>query len=425
MSRRCLPPLALFFTIALPLAAADWPQWRGPNRDGVSKETGLLKEWPKGGPPLAWKTNLGGVGYSSPAVVGDKLYITGAEDAEKGDKEFLVCLNTKDASQVWKTPLPLGEKNYGDLSRGNGPRATPTVDGDFIYTMGARGNVTCLKRADGSRVWDVDMVKDFGGSPGAWGYSESVLIDGNKLICTPGGSKGTMVALDKATGKQLWRSTDLKDAAYYSSVVVAEVAGVRQYVTQTHQAAVGVRASDGKLLWRVAELGRRTAVIPTAVVHTDRAFFTSGYGAGCELLKLEPDGAGGTKATVIYTQNSAMSNHHGGVVRIGDHVYGHAGNRWVCMNLKSGAEDPVSEFKFDKGSVVSADGLLYLYSENNGTCLLVEATPEKWTEKGRFTIPERTKMTRGGQVWTHPVVANGKLYLRDHDLLFCYDVLAK
>lgn len=423
MMHRVLIWSALTAGMAATAMAADWPQWRGPNRDGTSAEKGLLTEWPKSGPPLAWKKSATGFGYSAPVVVGERLYIAGAED-KSGAKEFALCLNTKDGEQVWKVTLPYGEKGYRDGSRGNGPRGSPTVDGEQLYVLGARGDLSCLKTADGAKVWAVNYVTDFGGTPGDWGYSESILIDGDKAIATPGGAKGAMVALDKKTGKEMWRSTDLKDAAVYSSPIAADIGGVRQYITQTQNAAVGVRASDGKLLWRVDQLARRTAVIPTVIIQDNFAFFTSGYGAGCELLKLEPDGSGGTKATVVYTKNKVLANHHGGVIRIGDYVYGHNDRvGWVCFDFKKGGEETAwTETKFGKGSMAYADGHLYCYSEDGGELVLVEASPGEWKEKGRFTIPEKSTPRPGGKIWTHPVIANGKLYLRDHQHLFCYDV---
>jgi outer membrane protein assembly factor BamB len=423
--------LAVAATLLLAAAApaADWPQWRGPNRDGHSPETRLLNEWPKAGPPLAWKANLGGVGFSSPAVVGDRLFATTAEDDESGLKEHALCLGTKDGKPLWKVPLPA--KNAAseyESGWGSGPRGTPTVDDGSVYVLGARGDLCCLKAVDGSTVWSVNLVKDFGGGMPYWGYSESVLIDGDRLVCTPGGNGGAVLALDKKTGKKLWQPADLKDGAAYASLVVAQVGGVRQYVTQTESASVGVRASDGKLLWRVEELRRSTAVIPTPVAHDGYAFFTSGYGAGCELLKLEPAGDG-TKATVVYTRNPVLGNHHGGVVRVGEYIYGHNDNRgqWVCIDYKKNDTDPVwGSGKFEKGSVIYADGNLYCYGENRGAVALVAARPDGWQEKGRFEIPEKSKFPRrSGKIWAHPVIAGGKLYLRDHELLFCYDIAAK
>jgi outer membrane protein assembly factor BamB len=409
------------------VGAADWPQWRGPNRDGVSTETGLLKEWPKGGPKLGWRANIGGVGYGSPSIVGDKLFITGAEDDDQGQKEFALCLNTKTGEKNWKVELPSGEGGYL-TGWGSGPRSSPTVDGDAVYILGARGDLFRLKVADGNKVWAVNLKKDFGGNVPDWGYSESVLIDGDHLICKPGGKNGTMLALEKSTGKKVWQSTELTDSAGYASIVVADIGGVRQYITQTQTAAVGVRAKDGKLLWRQNALKRSVAVIPTPVVHDGMAFFTAGYGAGSELFKLTSKDDT-TTAERVYTQNKTLVNHHGGVVRIGEHIYGHTdtGNKWVCIEYKNEPDGTVWEDNtLDKGSLIAADGHLYCYGERKGTCVLVEASPKGWKETGRFEIPETSKHPRrAGAIWAHPVVANGRLYLRDHELLFCYDIAAK
>src|SRR5262245_14517687 len=285
--------------------AADWPQWRGPNRDGVSTERGLLKEWPKDGPKLAWKANLGGAGYGSPVIVGDKLFISAAEDDKNGLKEFAVCLNTKDGSKAWKVALPAAlQADEGGYSTGwgSGPRSSPTVDGDVVYVLGGRGDLVCLKVADGSQVWTVNLKKDFEGGIPDWGYSESVLIDGDNLICTPGGKSGTVLALEKKTGKKVWQSADVTDPAGYASRVVADVGGVGQGGTQPQRAAISVRAKDGKLLWRSDTLKRFIAVIPTPIVHNDLVFFTTGYGAGSELYKLTSQD-GTTTAKALYSNN--------------------------------------------------------------------------------------------------------------------------
>lgn len=425
MPTRRLASAAVLVTATL-LTAADWPQWGGPNRNAVSPETGLLQQWPKEGPPLAWKVDIKGVGYSSPAVAGDRLYVTAASDPEKGLNEYAVCLNARDGSQAWKAALPNGSGGYS-FGWGSGPRSTPTLDGDSLYVLGARGDLTCLSVKDGKIAWAVNLVKDFGGGIPMWGYSESVLIDGDKLVCTPGGSKGTILALDKKTGKKVWQSAELKDGAAYASIAAVEIGKTRQYVTQTSSAAVGVRASDGKPLWRVAELKRAVAVIPSPVVQDGYVFLTSGYGAGCELIKLEPEGDG-TKATVVYTKNKAVSNHHGGLVRVGDYVYGHSdsGGRWVCFDFKKGGDDVAWEYKkFEKGTVIAADGRLYCFGEKSGRIVLVDPA-SGWAEKGSFEIPEKSKFPRrSGLIWTHPVIANGRLYLRDHEQLLCYNIAAK
>ncbi len=423
-------PIAVCLLCSTLAAGADWPQWRGPARDGISQETGLLKEWPKGGPKLSWKINLGGVGYSSPVVAGKNVFVTAAEDDDKGLKEFLVCLNAEDGKQVWKVDLPNSDGNYNG-GWGSGPRATPTLAGDFIYVLGARGDLFCLKAANGNKVWSVNLPKEFGGGIPFWGYSESVLIDGDRVVCTPGGKKGAILALDKATGKKLWQSADLTDAAAYSSIVIATTGGVKQYVTQTATAAVGVRATDGKLLWRKDDLKRAVAIIPTPIVAGNLIFFTSGYGAGCELIKLDASEDGTVKATTEYTQNLLITNHHGGVVQVGDHIYGHTdrGAKWFCYDFKKGGEEFVWESKaLGKGSLTVADGMLFCLGEDpkKGTVVLTEANAEGWKETGRFDLPEKSQFPRkAGMIWAHPVVANGKLYIRDHELLFCYDVAAK
>ncbi len=408
-------------------SAADWPQWRGPNRDGVSTETGLLKQWPQGGPKLAWKADLSGVGYGSPAVVGDKLFILAAEDDEDGQKEFALCLNAKTGAKVWKTELPAAEGSYAQ-NWGSGPRSSPTVDGDAVYVLGARGDLLRLKAADGSKVWGVNLKKDFGGGIPGWGYSESVLIDGNNLICKPGGENGALLALNKATGAKVWQSKEVTDGAGYASVVVADIGGVRQYITQTQASAVGVRAKDGAVLWRETALKRAVAVAPTPIVHDGTVFLSAGYGAGSELYKLTSRGDQ-TTAEKVYAGNKVLVNQHGGAVRIGDYIYGFTdnGNKWVCIEYKTDATDPVWENKsLEKGSITAADGHLYLYGQRNGVCVLVETSPAGWKEQGRFEIPEQSsRPRRAGGVWAHPVVANGKLYLRDHELLFCYEIAAK
>jgi len=424
--------LAVFVILATGLAstAADqgqWPQWRGPNRDGVSTETGLLKSWPSGGPKLAWKADLGGVGYGSPVIANGKIFALAATDDAEGKGEYAVALDAATGKQVWKADMPASQGGYSQ-NWGSGPRSTPTVDGDVVYALGARGDLLALNAVKGTKIWGTNLVKDFGGKVPSWGYSESVLIDGNKLLCTPGGKQGAILALDKKTGKKLWQSAGLEDGAGYSSIIAADIAGVPQYITQTMQAAVGVNAKNGKPLWRVAELKRSTAVIPTPVVYKDHAFFTSGYGAGCELLKLESDSKGGTKATVVYTKNPVLANHHGGVIRVGERIYGYSDRLgWVCFDFMKGGEDAEWASKnLDKGSLTVADGNLYCYGQGKGTVVLADASPGGWKEKGRFEIPEKSKHPRrSGNIWSHPVVAGGKLFLRDHELLFAYDIAAK
>jgi outer membrane protein assembly factor BamB len=417
--------------LALSLAAeapdCDWPQWQGPNRDGHSACTGLLKKWPSGGPTLLFKTDKIGVGYAAPAVAKGKLIVCGAEDAKEGNKEFVLCLDSSTGKEIWRTPVETSEGKY-NFGYGNGPRSTPTIDGDRVYVLGAKGDLLCLNLADGKRIWTKNLVKDFGGGIPTWGYAESVLIDGDKLVCTPGGNKGAIAALDKTTGKVLWRSEDLKDGAGYSSLIIAEVGGIKHYITQTMQSACGVRASDGKLLWRREDLTRRTAVIPTPVFYKDHVFVTAGYGAGCELIKLTKSDDG-LKAEKVYT-SKVITNHHGGVVRVGEFLYGHSdnGGQWVCLPFLEKGDDegpkPAWTSKMlDKGSVSYADGHLYCYGQGKGEMVLVKAGPKDWIEDGRFTIPEHSQLRpKSGGIWAHPVIANGKLFLRDFEWLFAFDL---
>jgi len=406
-------------------AAADWPQWRGPNRDGKSSETGLIAKFPADGPKLLWsKTDLAdiGTGYGCPATSGGKLFILGADGAKQGAGEFLTCLDAATGKRIWQTKLQTSAGKFSD-GWGGGPRGTPTVDGEFVYTLGATGDLSCVTAKSGRIVWTKNLVKDFGGSVTQWGYSESVLIDGEKLVCTPG-NKGSITALDKKTGKLIWTCADLKDGAGYSSILITEVGGVKQYVTQTMSSGVGVRANDGKLLWKVGEIKRSVAVIPTPVIKDNHVFFTAGYGAGCELFKLEADGDG-TKATLVY-KSGFVANHHGGVVEVDGKLYGHsdAKNIWFCLDfLKDGKEAVWTDKSLDKGSITYADGQLYCYGQSKGTLVRIKASDKGWEETGRFNIPELSKeRPRQGMVWGHPVVSNGKLYLRDYEKFFCYDI---
>lgn len=403
----------------------DWPQWRGPNHDNVSTETGLLKSWPENGPKLLWTSTEAGLGYSGPAIVGDRLYTLGSDQSN----DFVIAFDTRTGKRVWSTPIGTFVQN----GWGGGPRGTPTVDGEFVYALSASGALACLQAADGKKVWSVNMTgKDgLGGNKPNWNYSESPLVDGDRVVCTPGGSQGTLAALNKATGEVLWRSKELTDNPGYSSVVPTTVGGVRQYVQLTMKPGrdngggiAGVSAKDGRLLWYYLHKKYRTAVIPSPIVYENYVYAAVGYGAGDVLLKLTPQGDG-TNAEQIYDEDAMrlMNNKHEGVVRVGDYVYGWSDNGgWTCQEFKTGKKMWQSR-NLGRGSISCADGMLYCYSEDKGTVVLVAASSNGWEEKGRFTIPQHSeKRSPRGGVWTHPVVANGKLFLRDQELLFCYEV---
>ncbi len=391
---------------------ADWPQWRGPDRTEVSRETGLMKEWPESGPNRLWMTDRAGLGYAGIAVVGDTVYTMGA----RGEEEFLIALNVSDGTETWATSMgpPLSNR-WGD-----GPRGTPTVVGDRVYAMSGKGDLICADATDGNLIWKASMG-DFGGEIPQWGYTESLLIDGDKLICTPGGKKGAIVALNPMTGKLVWQSKDFTEGAQYSSVIVAEHNGERQYIQLTMQKVVGLEAATGDVLWTTDWPGQ-TAVIPTPIFHDGLVYLTSGYNVGCRLIKLAPQ----HKVVAVY-DNKTMKNQHGGVVLIGDHIYGYSdGLGWVCQDFATGEEVWKEKDKFGKGCLTFADGRLYLIDEKSGEVAIIEASPAGWSEHGRFTLePQTQKRSPSGRIWTHPTVANGRLYLRDQELLFSYDIADK
>jgi outer membrane protein assembly factor BamB len=415
LNRTFAKPLALLVSLAALSPAIlhannfDWPQWRGPDRSDVSKETGLLKSWPASGPKRVWLYEGAGSGYSGPAVAKGKLFTIGTRDGN----EVLLVLDANTGQEVLATKLgPVLDNDWGD-----GPRGTPTVDGDRVYALSGPGNLACVSIADGKILWQVAMA-ELGGKRPNWGYTESVLIDGNKVLCTPGGSKGALAALDKMTGKVLWQSKDFTEPAHYSSIVAAQINGDAQYVQRTEKSVVGISPRDGKLLWETSFPGR-TAVIPTPIVRGNEVYVTAGYGAGCKMVRI----GAGNEVTVVY-ENKVMKNHHGGVILVGDHVYGHGDPGWVCQDFKTG-ESVWNHRGFGKGAVGYADGMLYCVDESSGAVALVEASPQGWKEHGRFKLDPQTKIRSSrGRIWTHPVISNGKLYLRDQDLIYCYDVKA-
>lgn len=401
-----------FVPLGASAASGHWPQWRGPNRDDVSKETGLLKSWPAGGPKLIWLFKDAGLGYSGPAIVGGKLFTMGARDGE----EFLIAVDINSGKELWSAKIGKELKN----GWGDGPRGTPTVDGDRIYAMGGQGTLICAGVDDGKVLWQHSM-HEFGGKTPDWGYTESVLVDGNKVVCTPGGAKGAMVALDKKSGKLIWQSKDFTDGAQYASIIAADHNGARQYIQLTKEHVAGISADDGKLLW-TSDWPGRTAVIPTPIFHDGQVYVTSGYGAGSKLIKVGP----GNKVSNVYV-NKVMENQHGGVVLVDGYLYGYSdGPGWTCQDFKTGAQVWAEKKALGKGAIAYADGMLYCLAEKDGTLALIEASPKGWKEHGRFKLePQTTQRSARGRIWTHPVITGGRLYLRDQELLFCYDVQGK
>lgn len=413
--------------LAVPAMAADWPGWRGPERDGKSEESGLLPAWQEGGPPLAWKASGLGGGFSSLAVVGDRIYTMG----DLGESQVVLALDRKGGKVLWKTAVgPAWIDGYG------GPRATPTVDGDRIYALSTEGELVCLRAGDGGKVWSRSLPRDFGGKMAAnsrgnhWKFAESPLVHGDRVVVTPGARDAALVALDKATGKEIWRAAIPElgekgiDGAAYSSVVVSNGGGVEQYVQIVGRGAIGVEAATGRYLWGYNRIANEVASIPTPLVDGDRVFVSTGYGTGAALLELQKNGSGVTAREVYFLPGDTFQNHHGNMILHRGHVYAGSGhNKGFPMSVRLAdgeiAWGPVRNDGEGSAAVTFADGRLYMRYQN-GLMVLVEATPEEYRERGSFPIPGVSQPS-----WSHPVIAGGKLYLREQDELFVYDVTAR
>jgi outer membrane protein assembly factor BamB len=420
-------------TLALMLASSsllvaegtsDWPQWRGPKRDGVSNEVGLRADWKANPPAIVWQTAGMGRGFAAPAVVGEMIYITGAD----AGKEFVLAL-AKDASTdpavppktLWKTDVSAaGDVGYP------GSRCTPTIDGQHLFATTTTGMVACLDRTSGNILWQVDMAKSFGGKMmSVWGFSESPLVDGDLVIVTPGSDEAAIVALNKKDGKEVWRSAiPGAKGAGYASLVISEGAGIKQYVTLLGRGLVSVAAKDGKLLWTYDKVANGTANIPTPIVRGDYVFASTGYQTGSVLVQLTKKGNSGVDAKEVYfLPHKVLQNHHGGMVLIGDYLYGGHGHNEgapICVNFVTGKVAWRERRGPGDGSaaVSYADGHLY-FRYQNGKVALIEASPEEYREKGTFTIPDVQDPS-----WPHPVIAGGKLLLREQDRLYAYDCSA-
>ncbi len=417
MTRRVLRSVLIILSIALAnviATAADWPQWRGPQRDGISRETGLLKQWPEDGPKLIWQIDNVGDGYSTPAVVGDRLYLM----SNQGDENELVkALSVKDGAEIWS--VRVGKVGVNRGPQYPGARSTPTVDGKLLYALGSDGDLVCFERDSGNIRWQKNLRSDFGGRHGAWAYAESPLVDGEKLIVTPGGAEGTLVALEKGTGEVIWKSqVPGGDEAGYASVIIVETGGVKQYVQFLQKGLVGIEANTGKFLWRYEKTAQDSpANIPTPVAQDGMIYSASNRGGG-GLVKLNVQPEGVVAEEVYFSKMLPTSI--GGTVVLGGHLYGTSGQSTLCVDFKTG-DVKWQERGIGAGAVLYADGNLYVHGEN-GDVALIEATSEKYNERGKFKPSEQPKRGQREQAWTYPVVANGRLYLRDKNVLWCYDV---
>lgn len=424
-------------------AAEDWPQWQGPNRNAISAEKGLLQQWPENGPLLAWRVKGLGGGDSAPAVFGGKLYGMSNRDG----KEIVWALSEADGTEVWTTELGDAFEQRRPQSK-EGPGCTPTIDGDRLYVEGMGGRVACLQVDSGEIIWQKKMVEDFGGVVPTWSYRESPLVDGDRMIITPGGSAGTIVALNKMNGETLWATIVEKeqagtaqddkstrrgpgrrgfnrgpssDAAYASPIVV-EIEGIRQYVQMTASSLIGVAASDGRLLWKYSRPANAMGINCSTPIYQDGLIFAaSAYGAGGGAVKLTKKDDGKFEAEEVYF-TTRMQNHHGGTIVVDGALYGanggNGGGMLACLNFQTGEVFWIDR-DAPKGALAFADGRLYLRDEE-GPLLLIEPSKDRFIERGRFEQPDRSS----SPAWAHPVIANGKLYIRDQDLLLCYDIQA-
>lgn len=413
MKRRFILLLVLAAATAVVMTAqsppsTDWPQWRGPERTGVSKETGLLKQWPASGPTRVWTISNLGAGYGAVAVSGDRIFV----QSMVGRQSTVASLNRADGKLIWSKALGAA----GNNDRGPGPRGTPTVDGDRVYVLTENGDLACLRTLDGAAVWQRNILRDFNGRNIPWDISESPLIDGNRVIVTPGGRGAGVVALDKMTGKTVWTTKELSDEAGYASVIAANVQGVRTLMTLTSQGGVGIRASDGKLMWTYPRVANGTANIATPVFSDNKVFYSTDYGTGGGLLGLTVEGEA-VKAREIYFTRE-LKNHHGGVVLVNGYLYGFNSSILTCLEFATG-KMMWRDRSVGKGSLTYADGNLYLLSEDN-VAGLAEATPTGYREKGRFKIADS-----GLPSWAHPVVSGGTLYIRNQATLASYDIRGK
>jgi outer membrane protein assembly factor BamB len=422
--------------------ADDWPQYRGPDRSGVSKEKGLAKAWPKAGPKLLWTYTNAGIGFSSMAISKGVVYTLGTDLEIKGRKttvkdEYAIAIDEKTGAEKWRVKIaPL----YTGSGYGDGPRGTPTIDGNLLFALSGNGTLVCIDIAKKQPVWTKHLVKDLGGAlMHNYGFSESPLVDGNLVICTPGGQQGALAALDKATGKVVWRTKAVTNTAPFSSIVAADIQGVRQYIQASYDdtnrkengIVCGFSAKSGDTLW-TGNLFKKThdslGIAGAPIVAGNQVYMTTNID-GCRLFEIGKD----QKATDAYKKTTfrKLRNGHGGVVLVGDCIYGHSEpGAWICQDLKSGAQEwdePVQLKCNASGSLIAADGMLYLYTDD-GRVGLVPANPKAFNLVSSFDIPVKSNIPRirpssgKAQNWTHPALANGVLYLRDHEYIFAFDV---
>jgi outer membrane protein assembly factor BamB len=390
----------------VPAQVPDWHQWRGPNRDGHSAETGLLKQWPAAGPPQMWRATGAGTGYSSFSASDGRLYTQGA----RGNVEYVIAFDAVSGKRLWETANGARFRN----EQGDGPRGTPTAEGNRVYAFGGSGDLSALDAATGQKVWSINVVQQFGGTTPYWGYSESPLIVGDRIVLNAGGSRSSIVAINKADGRTLWQNHG--DEAGYSSPMLLRTGSLQHVVFFTGRRAMAVDPRDGRLLWSYNRASNSTANIATPVVRGNRVFFSSDYGTGGALLDVRAAGNIASAQEVYFTRE--MRNHHSSSVVVGDYLYGFSSSILTALKFDTG-ELAWRNRSVGKGSLIYADERLYLYSEN-GVVGLADAAGDAYRERGRFTL-----QTSSSPTWSHPIITQGKLILRDQDNVYAYDVRGK
>lgn len=405
-------------------ADTDWPQWRGPNRDGHSQAKQLQKSWPEGGPRVRWTYTDAGIGYSTVSIVDDYSYTLGSDE----ENCFAICLSMKDGSLKWKTIFgrASNSKDYNQ-DWGGGPRSTPTVDGDQVFILSDIGILASLEKETGKIQWKTDLVKDHGGRIPYWGYSDSPLIDGTRVVATPGEDKFLM-AVDRSNGKEVWNSRGFKAGAQYVSIMKGRVANTDFYISASKKGLVAFDVASGDKLFDDVSSGNPIAVIPTPILSQNQIYHTSAYGAGNTLLNLTGAGQGSVKSeTAYHLTRKTMENHHGGVILVDKTIFGFSksnGGVWMAQDLETGQTLWEEKIRPNKsGSICYADERLYCYNAKDGTVFLIAPSRSGWQQKGMLKLPEQTEIPRGkGGIWAHPIVARQTLIIRDQDLIYAYDI---
>ena len=411
MLRRSIATGLILSLFAIAHARADdWPQWRGPQRDGKSAEKALLNEWPAGGPKLVWQTNDLGNGYSTPSASAGRLFVICNKDNEN---EMVICLSLTDGKQLWSTRIGSVGKNNGPQYPGT--RSTPTVDGDSVYALASDGSLACLDSKSGKIKWSKSLPGDFGGKPGAWAYTESPLIDGDVLVCSPGGATATVVALKKSDASIVWKAPlPEADDASYSSPVISTIDGVKQYVLFLSKGAVGLNAATGQPLWRYSKTSDAQANVQTPVAR-DGFVYTAASRVGGGLVKVS--GSQSTPKEMYFAKT--MPSGMGGSVLVDGNLFGSAGPTIMCIDYATGATK-WQERSIGASSFCYADGKLYLHGENNEVAMIA-SSGDGYKELGRFTPPGAPDRGRA-KAWTHPIIVDGKLIFRDVGSIWCYDI---